>query len=129
MSGESLTYFGEIIESGAHQTSIRMILDRKADFSAIDSTVLDVECSKDPSLRSMIRVIGTIGPSPISPWVVLRDLPESLKQKLRNMLFEMHTDPEGAQILRHGRIARFSRVEDCDYDSIRETTGVPGFAS
>ena len=95
MSGKSLTYFGEIIESGAHQTSIHMILDRKADFSAIDSTVLDVEVSKDPSLRSMIRVIGTIGPSPIPPLVVLRNLPGSLKQQLRNVLFDMHTDPEG----------------------------------
>ena len=129
MSGESLTYFGEIIESGAHQTSIRMILDRKADFSAIDSTVLDVECSKDPSLRSMIRIIGTMGPSPIPPWVVLRSLPETLKQRLRNVLFEMHTDPEGAEILEQGRIARFARVDDCDYDSIRETTHLLGLDS
>jgi hypothetical protein len=37
----------------------------------------------------------------------------------------MHTDTEGAQILRAGRIARFARIEDHDYDLIRETAGAP----
>jgi phosphonate transport system substrate-binding protein len=32
MLGESLRYFGQIFESGAHQTSLRMILDRQPIF-------------------------------------------------------------------------------------------------
>jgi phosphonate transport system substrate-binding protein len=41
--GETGGYFGRVIESGSHQASLRMILDRKIDASAIDSTVLETE--------------------------------------------------------------------------------------
>jgi hypothetical protein len=32
----------------------------------------------------------------------------------------MHTDSEGVEILSAGNIARFGKVEDCDYDPIRK---------
>ena len=39
--GERDGYFGGVVESGAHQPSIEMIVDGRADCSAIDSTVLE----------------------------------------------------------------------------------------
>ena len=117
--GETLSYFGQIVESGAHQTSLQKILNREADVSAIDSTVLELECRRSPGLLSAIRVIDTLGPSPIPPWVVLKDLPHALKQELRDLLLQMHKDSEGVKILSAGAIARFTSVEDHDYDIIR----------
>lgn len=118
--GESESFFARIIKSGSHQTSLRMILDGEADVSAIDSTVLEMECRRNPGIGPQIRVLDSIGPSPIPPWVVLKDLPETLKQELRQTLLQMHTDPEGAEILAAAEIERFSQVEDCDYDAIRK---------
>jgi len=96
-----------------------MILQHEADASAIDSTVLELECRRRPGLLSFIRVIETLGPSPIPPWVIQKNLPGEIKQVLRELLLQMHTDPAGIRILAAGAIARFVAVEETDYDTIR----------
>ncbi|MFQ5794211.1 MAG: phosphate/phosphite/phosphonate ABC transporter substrate-binding protein [Candidatus Bipolaricaulia bacterium] len=117
--GETSGYFGKVVESGAHQTSLQMILDRQVDASAIDSTVLELELRRYPEIRSQIRVIETLGPSPIPPWVILKSVPQKLRTALCELLLHMHRDPQGCVILLAGQIDRFVRVEDRDYDAIR----------
>jgi phosphonate transport system substrate-binding protein len=117
--GEVSGYFGNVIESGAHQTSLRMILEGRVDASAIDSTVLELELKRDPAITSQIRIIDTLGPSPIPPWVVLRSLSPELRQDLREVLLRMHLDPQGRAILAEAQMARFTAVQDSDYDAIR----------
>ena len=41
-------FFGRVIESGSHETSLQMILDGAIDGSAIDSTVLELETRAPP---------------------------------------------------------------------------------
>jgi phosphonate transport system substrate-binding protein len=118
--GEISGYFGQVVESGAHQVSLQMILEGQIDASAIDSTVLEQESRRQPSIRSRVRVLETLGPSPIPPWVVLRSLAPDLKRSLRELLLSMHRDPEGGAILARGHMTRFARVEDSDYDVIRD---------
>jgi phosphonate transport system substrate-binding protein len=117
--GETWQYFGQVIESGAHQTSLQMILDGRIDASAIDSTVLEEEYRRDPSLRSRLRIVDSLGPSPIPPWIVQKSLPQNLRSALRELLLAMHQDPRGRAILTEAHMTRFARVEDSDYDAIR----------
>jgi phosphonate transport system substrate-binding protein len=117
--GEAFGYFGQVIESGAHQASLQMILDGHIDASAIDSTVLEEEFRRDPSIRSRLRIVDTLGPSPIPPWVTQRNLSHDLRSSLRDLLLGMHHDPEGRTILAQGHMTRFAHVEDSDYDPIR----------
>lgn len=117
--GETLSYFGRVIESGAHQASLQMLLSAEADVSVIDSTVLEHECRRNTDLLDQIRVIDSLGPSPIPPWVIWKGLPATLKHNLRHALIDMHKDSEGAAILAEGAIARFASVNDRDYDAIR----------
>jgi len=118
--GETLAFFGRAIESGAHQNSIQMILRREVDASAIDTTVLEQELSDDPALASQLRVIDTFGPSPIPPWVVSKRVAPEIRERLRDLLTSMHTQADGQTILEKARMARFTAVEDADYDPIRE---------
>jgi phosphonate transport system substrate-binding protein len=118
--GELHGYFGEVIESGAHQVSLEMILAGQIDASAIDSTVLETEISRSPDISRQIRVVDTLGPSPIPPWVISKDLPGTIKDSIRRLFVEMHEDQEGAEILQEGMITRFVTVSDRDYDPIRE---------
>ncbi len=120
--GECDGYFGHSVESGAHQISLRMIIRGEIDATAIDSTVLEFELQRMPALKSEIRVIETLGPSPMPPWVMRADLPRALKQALRSTFLQMHCDDEGMDILRTWRMARFGPVEDVDYDPIRMMT-------
>jgi phosphonate transport system substrate-binding protein len=117
--GERTGFFGKAIETGAHQETLRSILEREVDASAIDSTVLETELRHRPSLRMQLRVIGTLGPSPAPPWIVSHRLPRILRLRLRSVMLDMHKDSGGRAILREARMARFARVSDRDYDPIR----------
>lgn len=119
MLGETWRYFGSLTQSGAHQSSLQLILNQKADASAIDSTVLEFECRQQPELASTIRVIHSLGPSPIPPWVMQADLPAEIKKDLRDVFLHMHEDPTGAKVLTAGSIAQFVPINEADYDPIR----------
>jgi phosphonate transport system substrate-binding protein len=120
--GEQSAYFGKVIESGAHLSSLRMILERQVDASAIDSIVLELELQRRPALGTAIRIIESLGPSPIPPLIISRSLPQETRDTLRELLLHMHEDPHGRTILTNIQIARFAWVEDRDYDAIRDMT-------
>lgn len=117
--GETAGFFGSAVESGAHQRSLRLIADGAIDASAIDSTVLEAELAREPRLARQLRVIGTLGPSPMPPWVLHRALAPQLRAAIRGALLEMHADTSGRDILAQWGIARFAPVSDAHYDPIR----------
>jgi len=117
--GENSGFFSAVYQSGAHSTSIEMILSREVDGAAIDSTVLEWSTAQRRGLMDQIRVIETLGPSPIPPWVRSRRVPGNLRAELRALLIGMEQDSAGRVILEHGRIARFVSAQDRDNDPIR----------
>lgn len=117
--GETGGYFGRAIESGAHQKSLHMIANAEIDASVVDSTVLEAELAHAPWLHNEIRVISTLGPSPMPPWVMQKSLAPELRAGLRDTLLAMHNDSDGAGILAQWGIAHFAAVDDAAYDPIR----------
>jgi phosphonate transport system substrate-binding protein len=113
-------YFGKAIQAGSHQASIRMVLDGKVDASAIDSTVLEIENDLDARIGADLRVLTSLGPSPIPPLVILKSVEPGLRAEIRQALSEMHGEGEGRRILTGGKIKRLAIVKDEDYDLIRE---------
>lgn len=118
--GERSGYFGNVVEAGSHQNALELILKRQIDASSIDSTVLEIELRRQSDLAEQIRIIDTLGPSPIPPWVISKSIPPDLKNKILEILLGMHLDPHGKEILASGYLARFAKVIDSDYDPIRE---------
>jgi phosphonate transport system substrate-binding protein len=117
--GELRGYFSRVVEAGAHQTALRMVIDGAINASAIDSTVLELELKLHPELAPLIRVVDTFGPSPIPPAVISTRLPVGTRRGLRQALLDMHLDPDGEKILAAAMAARFVGVEDADYHAIR----------
>lgn len=122
--GETRDFFGTVVESGAHQASLRMVLEGAVDASAIDSTVLDIELQRNPDWAAQLRVIEVLGPSPIPPWLISTRVPPELRSRLRTALLQMEAEPEGQAILAAGGIARFVEASDRDYDPIRHMTKI-----
>jgi phosphonate transport system substrate-binding protein len=112
------TFFSRVVESGAHMNSLQMILDGRVDGAAVDSTVLEWAWEQRPEL-DRLRVIATLGPSPVPPWVVSKCVPVRRRRDLRSLLLAMHCDRQGREILERGRIIRFEAANDRDYDPIR----------
>jgi phosphonate transport system substrate-binding protein len=119
---ETSGYFGRVIESGAHQVSLQMILNSEVDGSAIDSTVLEQEILDDPSIQPRIRIIDSFGPSPIPPWVISKNTRPELRLALGDLFLDMHNNPAGIEILDRAHMLRFTAVEDADYNPIRSMT-------
>jgi len=120
LRGKTNGYFGCVVESGSHQDSFQMILQRSIDASAIDSTVLEMELAKNPSVVDNFRTIAVLGPSPAPPWVIHRSVPTGVRQAIRTEFLEMHKDSQGRRILESAGILRFEGISDEDYDPIRE---------
>lgn len=112
-------FFGTVVETGAHAHSLRMILSGEVDGAAIDSTVLEWIGFRQAGLMDRIRVIDSLGPSPIPPWVISKTVAESLRRELRDLFLSMDADALGRDILKRGRLERFEPAEDSDFDPIR----------
>jgi phosphonate transport system substrate-binding protein len=118
--GETSGYFGRAVESGAHQQSLRMLLAGDIDASAIDSTVLEAELRRNPGIGPQVRIIATLGPSPMPPWVMHRNLPNALRAGIKATLLGMHEDPLGHVILGQWGISHFTDAQHGDYRPIHD---------
>jgi phosphonate transport system substrate-binding protein len=118
--GENQSYFGQIVEAGFHQESIRLVCEGVVDASAIDCQVLAVEMRENPELASQLKLLDALGPSSIQPVVAASHLPDELKAGLRKVFLEMGEDPVTKAPLAYGFIKCFAPVEDSSYDDIRQ---------
>jgi len=112
-------FFGRVVASGAHQVSLQMVLEGQVDGSAIDTTVLEWELQQRPEIGRLLRVVETLGPSPIPPLVIKTSVPQELREKIRSLLLELHHSERGRRILELGQLRRFASVTDSDYDPVR----------
>ena len=120
--GEMSGYFGQVIESGAHQQSLKMVLAGQVDAAAIDSMALDLAAQTQPELREQLRVVETLGPNPAPPWVISNQVAPPIRRKLQETLLALDASTEGRAILKQCHLSRFVAVEDRDYDQIRQVT-------
>lgn len=113
-------YFGRVVQSGAHQRSLQMVLDRQVDAAAIDSIVLETERRQRPDLARQIRIVAALGPSPSPPWVVHKGVDADLRDTIRAVFLNMHREQAGQAVLAAAQMSHFAAVEDRAYDPIRE---------
>jgi phosphonate transport system substrate-binding protein len=119
-SGYGLSFFRREMEAGSHEGAVHLVAEGEADVAAIDSHVLATLLDSHPRLAGQVRIIHTLGPSPIQPLVAARDLPEALKRAVRSALIDLANDPKAQRVLSGVQIAGFVPVHDSTYDSIRE---------
>jgi phosphonate transport system substrate-binding protein len=117
--GETRGYFGAVIESGFHETSMRMVRDGEVDASAIDSQVLAIEMRDHPEIADTLRVIDALGPSTIQPVAVSKRWEPDFREAIRDVLTDLHRRPGFGEILDHGMIESFVEVGPESYDDIR----------
>ena len=117
--GETHGFFGEVVEAGFHEESMRLVAAGEVDASAIDSQVLEVAMRDDPGLARSLRVIDSLGPSTIQPIAVSRRVPAELRVAIQQAVTTMHEDPEQRARLALGLVDRWVPVTASSYDDIR----------
>jgi phosphonate transport system substrate-binding protein len=105
-------FFGQFVQSGSHQRSIRAVIAGQADCAAIDSIVLDQELQNHPDLVNQIRVIKSIGSVPVPPLIAAQQLQRL--DSIRSLL--LHPDQELRSAMDRAGVDRFAAVRSEDYD-------------
>jgi phosphonate transport system substrate-binding protein len=114
--GYSANFFGQVLPSGSHQSSMRWVAAGLADCAAIDSTVLEQELQSFPELGSQLRIITSLGPCPIPPIVAAQHLDTELLEKLQTALCQPDAILQAA--MAQARIQRFVSVKSQNYEAI-----------
>lgn len=112
-------YFGRVTQTGSHQLSLHAVLAGAIDTAAIDSTVLEEEVRRRPELAEQLRVVHTLSPAPMPPWVAGAHVPAEVAQLLGALLVQMESTPDGRRLLAQTPLARFAAVDDRAYDGLR----------
>ena len=109
--------FSEIERSGSHRRSVELVRCGLADVSAVDSHWYDVVRYQHPGYCSGLRVLASIGPSPIQPLVAMPTIDVGVQRELGAILEALTIDdvPELVTALTRG----FEKVDDTYYDVIR----------
>lgn len=109
------TFFREVYYAGAHEGTIDDVLDRKADVGGSKNTVYDRFAAENPRIGRELVILGTSDEVPENALALRKDIEDSVKGKLLDALIAMHSDPEGAKVLKAFGARRFIGTTDADY--------------
>jgi len=86
---ETTGFFSNIIQSNGHLQSMQLVAQGKIDVAAIDSNALSNFLKKYPEFNNKIHVIKSLGPFPIQPFVVSKNLPHDIRDIIKQALLTM----------------------------------------
>ncbi|MBI1373388.1 MAG: phosphate/phosphite/phosphonate ABC transporter substrate-binding protein [Phycisphaera sp.] len=71
---------------------------------------------------SKVKIIAESAPIPQYPWAIQKDLKPELQEKIKNAFWDL----DDAAILKPLKAERFAKIEDKDYNSIRDAAKILG---
>jgi phosphonate transport system substrate-binding protein len=113
-------FFSNIIYTKSHDKSIEAVAKKIVDGASVDSLIYDYAAKKNPVYTSLTKIIEKSPPYGIPPVVTTKDFDPKLKEKIKEVLLNMHNDPEGRRILDGIMVDKFIIPKDSDYNSVRE---------
>ena len=115
--GEPKDYFSKIIYTGSHDRSLHAVARGLVDGVGVDSLVFYSFVENHPEMKEYLRVIWESEPFGAPPIVAPTGLPESMKEKLREIFLLMSQDIQGQEILDGIGIERFRMPQPDEYNS------------
>ncbi|NJC88481.1 MAG: phosphate/phosphite/phosphonate ABC transporter substrate-binding protein [Desulfuromonas sp.] len=114
------TWFREVYFSGNHEDAIRDVLSGDADIGAAKNTIFYQVAKADPRVLRELDILAVSPHVPTNGLMVRSELPDLLKQTLKQKLLTMHETPEGRKILGDMQIARFIETRAEDYRPVSD---------
>lgn len=108
-------FFKAVTYVGNHDAALQSVLQGNVDAAAISSNTYNNHIEKGNVLESDLKIVHSSVVIPGSVLSIQKDLPEDLKQKVKDFLLSYDDDEYFG-----GPDNRFVAVEDSDYDIIRE---------
>ena len=114
------SFFKDYSYTYSHDNSIKAVAQGVVEGAAVDSLIWEYMNRKDCKYTKKTKIIKVSEPYGIPPVVVRPGLNENLKRKIKTILLNMANDKEGKGILEGMFIDRFVKIDDFDYETIRE---------
>lgn len=123
-------FFHKCFYTFNHDKSIWAVVNKLADGAGIDSQIYYFAKANDPDIDSKIRIIRIMEPTPTGPVVMRQDLPQPLKDRLRDIFFHMDENPELVEAMHQVIIDKFVEPIPEAYDELKrryqQREGLPG---
>lgn len=114
------TFFQRTIYTYSHDNSILAVGRGLVDGAAVDGLIWEYYHKRRPSLTDQTRIIKKSEKYGIPPLVVSKRLNPQLKDRIREVVLQMHLKPKGRKILQELMIDRFIVPEPRWYSNIAE---------
>ncbi len=113
-------YFKRCFYTYNHDKSIWAVANHLADAASVDSQIYDYAEKYRSSLTANVRILSVLPPAPSGPVAVRSDLPENVKEQLREIFYHMHEDADMKEALGQALIDRFLPPEPELYEELRK---------
>ncbi len=116
---EYRSYFRETYFTGTHEDAIYDVLNRKADIGAAKNTIFEMLAKTDKRLEKELVILKRSPDVPENSFALRRDIGDDIREKLKEALLNMHTDPEGKKVLEGFGARRFIETDEDDFEPVR----------
>jgi phosphonate transport system substrate-binding protein len=113
-------HFSKLTFSGSHEASILAVLNKKVEVASTNLPDIQQLTREGKVPRGALRIIWVSKLIPNDPIVVRKDLPDSLRQAIQDALVAMQEKRPGVFIAAGSVIGGFQKVDDAQYQVIRE---------
>ena len=110
-------FFGKFTWTGSHDAAEMAVKNRTVDVAADNNITYPLMLSKGLITKKTNRVLMESPDLPGSPLCYRKDLPESLKKKIKNAILNADKD---IKVSGYGKIIRYASVTPADYQPIRD---------
>ena len=112
------TYFSEQFISGSHDRSIALVLNGKADVGAAKSTIYKNMQKWQPRIDKELVILANSLRVPSNALCVSERLDQQYREKLKYLLLNMRSDPEGRNVLKQLGANRFVETSTDQYQPV-----------
>jgi len=113
------TFFNKYIYSYSHNKSIELVAKKIVDGAAVENLIYHYLKKKGSPYTEQVSIIEQSPDFGIPPMVNTPGLSRFLKDKIQEIMVNMHLDQDGKRILAEMQIEKFVEGSDSYYDSVR----------
>ena len=116
------TYLKETYFTGSHEYAIYDVLNKKADIGAAKNTVFQRLADIDSRIANELVILKSSPDVPENGLAMRKDLDDSIKNKLKIAILNMHNDLDGRDVLKNFGAQKFIETTDNDYANVYRYT-------
>ncbi|RJR16425.1 MAG: phosphate/phosphite/phosphonate ABC transporter substrate-binding protein [Nitrospiraceae bacterium] len=109
------SFFKEHYFTGSHDAAIYAVLNKEAEIGCAKNSIFDMLALNDPRIKEDLKIIATSPAVPSNGLAMRKDIATDIKKKLKKVLLEMDTDPEGKEVLKQYGAIKFVDTTEADY--------------